>query len=88
MQIVIDIHKEEYEDIIHDEACGLHPLTRAVFKGIVLPEHHSDLIERDALKQRIASVFPMVYGGVASEIDGADTIIPATESEVDNADSD
>ena len=49
-----------------------------VMKGIPLSKHY-DLIERDTLKQRIASVFPMVSAGVISEIDTMATIIPATK---------
>jgi len=48
-----------------------------VMKGTPLSEH-GRTIDADALKQHIARVFPMVYGGVASEIDNAETIIPAT----------
>lgn len=33
MKIVIDIPKEEYEEILSSEDCGLHTLTKAVANG-------------------------------------------------------
>lgn len=46
-QILIALNDEEYEDIISDEACGLHPLTRAVARGTVLPDNptNGDMIK-------------------------------------------
>lgn len=42
-EIVIKLHDEEYEEIVNDEACGLHTLTRAVANGKVLPKGHGEL---------------------------------------------
>lgn len=74
-QIVINVPDEWLEGT----QPNLYDVMGAVMNGTVLPEHHGKLIDADALKQRIAKVFPMVYGGVASEIDNAETIIPATK---------
>lgn len=48
MKIAIEIPKEEYEDIINSEDCGLHVLTRAIAKGTPLPKGHGNLIDADA----------------------------------------
>lgn len=50
-EIVIKLYEEEYEEIINDEACGLHPLTRAVAHGKVLPKGHTELIDTRILIQ-------------------------------------
>ena len=39
MKIVIDIPEELHDEIIHDESCGLHELTRAVAKGTLIPDN-------------------------------------------------
>ena len=39
MKLIIDIPEEEYELIVNDEACGLHPLTRAVANGTPLSDN-------------------------------------------------
>ena len=84
MQIAIEIPKY-IVDMCKASGCVIDADTekvgKAIANGTPLPEQHSDLIERDALKQRIASVFPMVSAGVTSEIDAMPTIIPATEEE-------
>lgn len=56
----IDFSKADYERLAD---CPLHEV-----------KDNIRLIDAEALKQRIQSVFPMVYGGVASEIDDAPTI--------------
>ena len=48
MKIVIDLPKEEYEEIINSEDCGLHRLTRAIAKGTPLPKGHGRLIDANA----------------------------------------
>ena len=50
-EIVIKLNDLEYEEIINDEACGLHPLTRAVAHGIVLPKGHGDLVDTNELEE-------------------------------------
>ena len=75
-QILITLTDEEYEDIINDEACGLHPLTRAVARGVVLPEHYGDLIDRNSLiKDRVEN------DNVVIVAKNAPTIIEATGGE-------
>ena len=66
-EIVIKLNDEEYEDIIYDEACGLHPLTRAVAKGVVLPEHHGDLIDRNELLKKYGLENATKYGNKDAE---------------------
>ena len=48
MRLIIDIPKEEYELIVNDESCGLHPLTRAIANGITLDEVITDRVEYGA----------------------------------------
>lgn len=45
MKIVIDIPKEEYDEILSSEDCGLHTLTRAVANGTPLPKGHGRLVD-------------------------------------------
>ena len=43
MKILIDIPEELYDEIIHDEACGLNELTRAIANGTPLPKGHGTI---------------------------------------------
>ena len=45
MKLVIDIPKEEYDEILSSEDCGLHTLTRAVANGTPLPKGHGRLVD-------------------------------------------
>lgn len=47
VEVVIKIPKEEYEEIINSEDCGLHRLTRAIANGTLLPKGHGRLIDAD-----------------------------------------
>ncbi len=53
MKLIIDIPEEEYELIINDEACGLHPLTRAIANGIPLPKGHGRLKDVDKFLEKV-----------------------------------
>lgn len=50
-EIVIKLYEEEYEEIINDEACGLHELTRAVARGVVLSTGHGKLKDTTELQK-------------------------------------
>ena len=50
-EIVIKLYEEEYEEIVNDEACGLHELTRAVARGVVLPAGHGELKDTTELQK-------------------------------------
>ena len=43
MPLIIEIHKEIYEEIKCDEACGLHELTRAIANGIPLDDIRAEI---------------------------------------------
>ena len=45
VKLIIEIPKEEYELIVGDEACGLHPLTRAVAHGIPLDDVTAEIAD-------------------------------------------
>ena len=62
MQIVIDIPKWKYEEIICDKSCGLYTLTRAIAKGTVLPDNPTN-------GEVIQALFPNIYEGFSNVID-------------------
>ena len=69
-EIVIKLHDWEYELIVNDEACGLHPLTRAVANGKVLPKGHTELIDTRILIQDFCDASSaMKENGVAPVFD-------------------
>ena len=87
MQIVIEIPESTYKEIMYDSQFtdwNLNCYERAIKNGTPLPEHHSDLIERDALLDNVKD-----YGEGQSKlmlidpyyVRRADTIIPATKEE-------
>lgn len=98
MQIVIDIPKDLKEDC--DAPYGLKAeqvlaLREAVKWGTVLPEHHGDLKDIGNMELLNVQVHDDYSKGWHNAIEYCvrqlrerDTIIPATESEVNNADSD
>ena len=53
VEVVVKIPKEEYEDIINSEDCGLHRLTRAVANGTLLPKGHGALKDTDAILREL-----------------------------------
>ena len=84
-RIVIDIDENMYQKIKGMEMLinrAYKSLELAVLEGTVLPEHHSDLIERDALLDNVKD-----YGEGQSKlmlidpyyVRRADAIIPATK---------
>ena len=87
MKIVIDIPEEEYELVRHENKSYMTELVlmNAVAKGIPLPEHHGDLIERNELldySYEIDSMYCM-YDEVVNvdDIKNAPTIIEGSDSE-------
>lgn len=63
MQIVIDIDKELYDSIQSKlnwnedlQQKDIKTLLLAVDSGVIIPEGHGDLIDRDALEYEIASI--------------------------------
>ena len=81
MQIVIEIPDSFYETVKNSNGMSItqgNVIVDAFYNGKILPKYHGRLISADALKQLILSVFPMVYSGLANEIDKIETIIPAT----------
>ena len=87
MQIVIEMDKEDFELLKSVKNTSVLMLTEskavlAVKTGTPLPEHHSDLIERDALRNKMWKDNVEGYAAVYLEdIDNAPTIIPATKEE-------
>lgn len=55
IELVIKIPEEEYEMIVNSEDCGLHTLTRAVARGIILPKGHDRLIDAKKLRKFVLS---------------------------------
>lgn len=52
VELIIKLPKEEYEEIINSEDCGLHVLTRAIANGTPLPKGHDKLIDvKDLLEE-------------------------------------
>lgn len=86
MQIVIDIPKEYYKAIMEIPVNQSTADMLIIKYGTPLPEHHSDLIERDALLDNIKD-----YGEGQSKlmlidpyyVRRAETIIPATKEKSD-----
>lgn len=92
MQILINISDKAYDYAKTRMALFLDVNTeilKAVENGTVLPEKHGDLKDADALKNTFeteegAEICKWSTYGVTSEIDLADTIIPATKGEDDD----
>lgn len=88
MQIVIDIHEEEYNDVkyfgtIVDEDRDY--IAECILNGTVLPEQHGRLIDADKLFQQVGGIKPKSQieyddiGNFMNLITDAHTILEARE---------
>ena len=77
VKLIIEIPKAEYELIVGDEACGLHPLTRAVAHGIPLDDVKAEIAEEYANTQLMypdyASGLSHAYEIIVKHVDKAES---------------
>lgn len=88
MQLVIDISKEYYDEILAQGMDGSHlvPLYKAIANGTLLPKGHGDLKDADKLKHAFIKWSMAVQGSftnsdIASIVDISPTIIEADKAE-------
>lgn len=85
MQIAIDIPDSLYTDIKDYEGMSMsdlydnaHVLINSIYKGVILPKHHNDLIDKG---ETIKSLFDFVDGKktIGQCIDDVPVVIKATK---------
>ena len=81
MKLVIDIPKEEYDEILSSEDCGLHTLTRAVANGTPLPKGHGRLVDMSEVIVKLMQYYNS-NKTIGQCLDEAHTVIEADGGDI------